>query len=70
MSNEFKDWLEDKIYEIVLESGIMDKIEKISHISLTKAYVYGWKNGQKISIEVWLDDDVGEWEMEHRETDK
>lgn len=70
MSNEFKDWLEDKIYEIVLESGIMDKIEKISHISLTKAYVYGWKNGQKISIEVWLDDDVGEWEIEHRETDK
>ena len=70
MSNEFKDWLEDKIYEIVLESGIMDKIEKISRISLTKADVYGWKNGQKISIEVWLDDDVGEWEMEHRETDK
>lgn len=70
MSNEFKDWLEDKIYEIVLESGIMDKIEKISHISLTKAYVYGWKNGQKNSIEVQLDDDVGEWEMEHRETDK
>ena len=70
MSNEFKDWLEDKIYEIVLESGIMDKIEKISHVSLTKAYVNGWKKGQKISIEVWLDDDVGEWEMEHRETDK
>lgn len=70
MSNEFKDWLEDKIYEIVLESGIMDKIEKISNISLTKADVYGWKNGQKVSIEVWFDDDVEEWEMEHRETDK
>ena len=70
MSNEFKDWLEDKIYEIVLESGVMDKIEKISHISLTKAYVYGWKKGQKVSIEVWFDDDVEEWEMEHREIDK
>lgn len=70
MSNEFKDWLEDKIYEIVLESGIMDKIEKISHISLTKADVRGWKKGQKVSIEVWFDDDVEEWEMEHREIDK
>ena len=70
MSNEFKDWLEDKIYEIVLESGIMDKIEKISNVSLTKAYVHGWKKGQKVSIEVWFDDDVEEWEMEHRETNK
>lgn len=70
MSNEFKDWLEDRICEIILESGAMDKIEKISNISLMKAYVHGWKNGQKVSIEIWFDDDVKEWEMEHRETDK
>ena len=70
MSNEFKDWLENRIGEVVLESGAMDKIEEISNPSFMKTYVHGWKNGQKVLLEVWFDDDLEEWMIEHRELDK
>ena len=70
MSNEFKDWLEDEIGEVVLESGAMDRIEEIPNPSFIKTYVHGWKNGQKVLLEVWFDDELEEWKMEHRETNK
>lgn len=66
-----KDYLYDRIYEIVLDSGTMDKIKEISPASyFSHNYVYGWKNGQRVVLEVWFDDDIGDWEIEHRETDK
>lgn len=71
MSNEFKDWLEDRIGDIVLESGAVDKIEEICSASYSiRNYVHGWKNEQKVVLMVWFDDDLGEWRIEHRETDK
>ena len=70
MSNEFKDWLENTIDEVVLTSGMIDKIEKISNPSFTKTYVHGWKNGQKVLLEIWFDDELEEWRIEHRELDK
>ena len=33
MSNEFKDWLEDRIGDVVLNSGAMDRIEDIPNPS-------------------------------------
>jgi len=70
MSNEFKDWLEDEIGDVVLESGAMDRIEEIPNPSFIKTYVHGWKNGQRVTLMVWFDNALGEWKIEHRETDK
>ena len=71
MSNEIKDYLYDKICEVVLDSGAMDEIEQIHGISYSiRNYVYGRKNGQEVVLMVWFDDDTGEWRIEHRETDK
>ena len=69
MSNEFKDYLYDKICEVVLDSGAMDEIEQVCGISYSiRNYVYGRKNGQKVVLMVWFDDDTGEWRIEHRES--
>jgi hypothetical protein len=70
MSNEFKDYLWDTISDLVLNSGVMDKIEEIPNPSYNKTYVHGWKNGQKVLLEVWFDDELEEWKIEHRELDK
>ena len=70
MSDEFKDWLGNRIDEVILTSGVMDKIEEIPNPSYNKTYVHGWKNGQKVLLEVWFDDELEEWRIEHRETDK
>ena len=71
MSNEFKDWLYDTLYEVVIDSGAVDRIEEIGSTAYSiRNYVYGWKNGQRVTLMVWFDDEVGEWKIEHRETDK
>ena len=70
MSNEMKDYLYDKICEVVLDSGAMDQIEEVCSASyFTRSYVHGWKNGQKVVLIVWFDDDLCEWRIEHRESD-
>lgn len=69
MSNEVKDYLYDKICEVVLDSGTMDEVERVRSISYSiRNYVYGRKNGQKVVLMVWFDDDTGEWRIEHRES--
>ncbi len=67
MSNAFRDYIYDKIYEVVLKSGAIDKIEEILNPSYEKTYVHGWKNGQKVLLEIWFDDELLEWRIEHRE---
>lgn len=70
MSNELKDYLFDRIYELVLDSGAADTIEEVGSLSYNSHnYVHGWKGGQRVNLVVWFDDDVGEWRIEHRETD-
>ena len=71
MNNEIKDYLYDKICEVVLDSGAVDTIEEIGPLSYNSHnYVHGWKNGQCVNLVVWCDDDTGEWRIEHRELDK
>ena len=65
MSNEYKDWLQDKIAEIVLDRGLADKI-----IHTTTRIVDGIKNNQPVRYEVWFDTEQYEWMIEHRELDK
>lgn len=70
MSNEFKEWLEDRITEVVFDSGAMDRIEEISNPSFNKTSVHGWKNGQKVLLEVWFDDELEGWKIERMELNK
>ena len=70
MSSEFKEWLEDRITEVVLDSGAMDRIEEISNPSFNKTSVHGWKDEQKVLLEVWFDDELEEWKIKRREIDK
>lgn len=65
MSNEYKDWLQDKIAEVVLDRGLADKI---THTTIR--IVDGIKNGQPVRYEVWFDTEQYEWMIEHRELDK
>lgn len=70
MSNELKDYLSDRIYELALNSGTADTIEEIGPLSYNSHnYVHGWKNGQRVNLVVWFDDDIEEWQIEHREMD-
>lgn len=69
MSNEMKDYLYDTICDIVLDSGAMDQIDEVCSASYSiRNYVHGSKNGQKVVLIVWFDNDLGEWRIEHRES--
>lgn len=68
MSNETKDYLYDKACEVILEYGTMDKIDRVERPSYLGTYVYGWKNEQPVSLVVYFDDNLGAWQIEHRET--
>lgn len=70
MSNEFNEWLEDRIVEVIFDSGAIDRIEEISNPSFNKTSVYGWKNGQKVFLKVWFDDELEGWKIERMETNK
>lgn len=70
MSNEFKEWVDDKVAETLFDAGVIDKIEEINNAPyITRRYVYGWKNGQRVAFMVWLDN-YGDWIFEYRETEK
>lgn len=66
MSNEYRDWLWDKVQDIVLERGLADKVFNTS----TTRFVNGLKDGAPVRFEVWFDHELGEWQVEYRETDK
>lgn len=64
MSNEHKDWLWNKIQEIVLDRGLADRTLNTSDTR----FVDGIRNGQRVRYEVWFDNELCEWRVEHRET--
>ena len=68
MSNEYKDYLYDKVQEVVLDACIADKIIKVRPCQLYNAYIVeGLKNEQKVKFEVWFDSIESEWKYERRE---
>ena len=69
MSNEFKEWEIDRICEIVLDRGFMDRVEDVQ-LGLHQSIAYGRKNGEPVCVAVWLDMDECEWKVEHRELAK
>lgn len=63
MSNEYKDWLWDKVQDVLFEAGVVDKTFNTS----TTRFVDGLKNGERVRFEVWYDDQDCEWKFERRE---
>lgn len=61
MSNEYKDWLNDRIIEEVVDQGLIDKITD----TWDGCYVEGFKNGKLVRYYVTLTDDG--WLCRHQE---
>ena len=62
MSNEYKDWLYDRITDVVLDRGLADRVT-----GADPPFVEGLKNGDPVRFEVWFDSDLCEWRCERRE---
>ena len=72
MSNEYKDWLWDRVQEVVLERGLVDKITHVEPEDPAEGaphHIWGLKNGEKVKYYIHYDPDMG-WLCEHRELDK
>ena len=51
MSNEYKEWINDKVAEILFDANAIDKIEEICMSPyIARRYVHGWKNGQRVAL--------------------
>ena len=61
MSNEYKDWLVDRIAEEIIEQGLMDKITGI----YDGCYVEGIKKDKSVRYYVTLTDEG--WLCRHQE---
>lgn len=68
MSNEYKDWLHDRVQDVLLDAGVIDRIIEVSSSPIYgHKMVYGLKNGEKVAFVVWLDKNENEWKFERRE---
>ena len=54
MSNEYKDWILDRIGDAALDCGIMDRVDEIFEPHEPTARVRGRKNGETVYASVWL----------------
>lgn len=61
MSNEYKDWLNDRIIEEVMDQGLLDKITDV----YDGCYVEGLKNDKHVKYYVTLTDEG--WLCRHQE---
>ena len=68
MSNEYKDWVCDKITEIVLNKGILEYTTYYTMADDGSYYLLGFKRDKWKGCRVWLDADEG-WQCEEVETD-
>ena len=68
MSNEYKDWLHDRVAEVLLDDCIMDKVTEVCESPIYgRRLVYGYKNGERVAFAVWFNDNENEWQYERRE---
>ena len=64
MSNELKDYLWDKLSDILLEANVVDKVfQTIVQYNEWAGTVCGTKDGTYVKYTVFMDDD-GNWKYE------
>lgn len=69
MSNEYKDWLWDRVWDLALERGIVDQVHKMEPTDPSYGaprFLYGVKNNQLVKFEI-LDDEIEDYRFEYRE---
>ena len=68
MSNEYKEWLYDKVMDCLFDANVIDKITNITSPYRRHSYlVQGMKDEQPVCFEVWFSDWECEWKFERRE---
>ena len=68
MSNEYKDWIQDKVQDVLLDAYQVDRTEEVIPSPIKDIYIVrGQKNGEKVAFAVWFDDNECEWKYERRE---
>ena len=68
MSNEYKEWLYDKVVDTLINANVVDKVTHIEPHWHRHSYIAdGVKNGAPVKFEVWFSDWEAEWKFEHRE---
>ena len=68
MSNEMKEWIQDRAIEALWNANVIDKIESTKIKGNYRCEVHGYKRGEPVAFMVWLNDE-DEWQFEHRELD-
>ena len=64
MSNEYKDWLYDKLQDVLLQVGAIDKVLQVIVWEGDNAgVVHGVKDGIHVKYTVFMEDD-GSWDYE------
>ena len=70
MSNEYKEWLHDKMADVIFENHLLDEINNYWNTDIPDcSIVEGYFNGKRTCYRVWLDDN-GEWRFEQKEMNK
>ena len=66
MSNEYKEWVIDKICDVIFENHLMDEIDEVynSTYKIADKLVEGKLEGKRKVYHIWLDDD-GNWKYEN-----
>lgn len=66
MSNEYKDWIDEKYGDVLLEAGVIDNILYTIYLGDWCAVVHGTLTGIHQAYRVWFDDEEG-WNYERSE---
>ena len=65
MSNEYKDWLYDKVVDTLFNAEVIDRITNVEPHWHNHSYVVdGFKNEKPVRFEVWFSNWEAKWKFE------
>ena len=62
MSNEYKEWLSDRVIDIAFENKLIDNIDYFTRSQDGKYNVFGFKNGIHVAYNIWWNHIEEEWQ--------
>ena len=63
MSNEYKDWLDERVQEILLDNKLIDKSIMVNRL-LSAREVIGLKDGNIVKYKIWFDEIANQYQYE------
>lgn len=64
MSNEYKEWLSDRIIDVAFENKLIDDVDYFTRNQDGKYNVFGFKNGTHVAYKIWWNSIEEEWQYE------